>query len=97
MKKLVDAACVRLNEFNDQLRQISLSEYHYIDGSLVELKLVPYDVEILHPCLFHHRDIDVEDFIRRIQVCFLFLRQTTIHGEHHRKGNEYTSHLNPQW
>lgn len=71
MKKLVDAACVRLNEFNEQLRQISLSEYHYIDGSLVELKLVPYDVEILHPCLFHHRDIDVEDFIRRIQVCFL--------------------------
>lgn len=68
VKKLVDSACIRLNEFNDELRKISLSEYHYVDGTLVELKLIPYDVEILHPCLFHHRPVDVEELIRRIKV-----------------------------
>ncbi|XP_050296762.1 IQ and AAA domain-containing protein 1-like [Anthonomus grandis grandis] len=66
-KKLVDSACIRLNEFNDELRKISLSEYHCIDGTLVELKLIPYDVEILHPCLFHHRPVNIEDMIQRIK------------------------------
>ncbi|KAF7270092.1 hypothetical protein GWI33_016918 [Rhynchophorus ferrugineus] len=67
VKKLVDSACVRLNEFNDELRKISLSEYHYIDGNLVELKLIPYDIEILHPCLFHHRPVNVEEMVRKIR------------------------------
>ncbi|ENN72771.1 hypothetical protein HUJ04_013362 [Dendroctonus ponderosae] len=67
VKKLVDAACIRLSEFNDELRKISLSEFHCIDGTLVELKMVPYDVEILHPCLFHHRPVNVEDLVQRIQ------------------------------
>ncbi|KAL1501910.1 hypothetical protein ABEB36_007143 [Hypothenemus hampei] len=67
VKKLVDSACIRLNELNVELRKISLSEFHYIDGSLVELKLVPYDIEILHPCLFHHRPVDVEDLVQRVK------------------------------
>ncbi|XP_030750135.1 dynein regulatory complex protein 11-like [Sitophilus oryzae] len=67
VKRLVDSACVRLNELNDELRKISISEYHYIDGTLVELKLIPYDIEILHPCLFHHRPVNVEDMIQRIK------------------------------
>ncbi|XP_028127821.2 dynein regulatory complex protein 11-like [Diabrotica virgifera virgifera] len=67
VKKIVDAAAVRLMEFNAILRELDLSEYHYIDGTLVELKLVPYDVEILHPALFHHRPIDVEDMWKKIQ------------------------------
>ncbi|CAG9764661.1 unnamed protein product [Ceutorhynchus assimilis] len=66
-KKLLDSACIRLNEFNDELRKISLSEYHYIDDTLVELKLIPYNVEILHPSLFHHRPVDIEDMISRIK------------------------------
>ncbi|XP_057658129.1 dynein regulatory complex protein 11-like [Diorhabda carinulata] len=67
VKKLVDAAAIRLLEFNNILLDLDLSEYHYIDGTLVELKLVPYDVEILHPSLFHHRPIDIEDMWKKIQ------------------------------
>ncbi|CAH1966645.1 unnamed protein product [Acanthoscelides obtectus] len=66
VRKLMDAATIRLWEFNQELRKIDLSEYHYVDGSLIELKLVPYDVEILHPALKYPRPSDVEDMVQRI-------------------------------
>lgn len=68
MKKLVDAATIRLNEFKEELVNINFSEYHYIDGNLVELKLVPYEIEILDPLLVFDRDIQIEDMWTQIKV-----------------------------
>nr|CAH7720166.1 unnamed protein product [Callosobruchus chinensis] len=63
---LLGGLYAKMWEFNQELRKIDLSEYHYIDGSLIELKLVPYDVEILHPALMFPRAIDVEDMVQTI-------------------------------
>lgn len=70
IRKLMDAATIRLNELKDELTKIDLSEYHYIDGALVELKLIPHSVEILHPALFVPRSLEVQDMYDRIKVCF---------------------------
>ncbi|CAH1159710.1 unnamed protein product [Phaedon cochleariae] len=67
VRKLMDAATIRLTEMSNELKKIDLSEFHYIDGSLIELKLVPYDVEILHPALFFPRPIEVEEMWQKIQ------------------------------
>ncbi|XP_060528387.1 dynein regulatory complex protein 11-like [Cylas formicarius] len=67
IKKIVDSAVIRLNELHDALRNIDISEYHYIDGNLIELKLVPYDVEILNPRIFHHRPLDIEDMLQEFK------------------------------
>ncbi|KAG5885827.1 hypothetical protein JTB14_017197 [Gonioctena quinquepunctata] len=67
IKKLLNAATIRLCELNNEMKKIDFSEFHYIDGSLIELKLVPFDVEILHPSLFQHRPIGIEDMWRKIQ------------------------------
>ncbi|KAF2885219.1 hypothetical protein ILUMI_20938 [Ignelater luminosus] len=67
MKKLVDAATIRLNEFKEELVNINFSEYHYVDGNLVELKFVPYEIEILDPVLVFDRDIEIEDMWTKIK------------------------------
>lgn len=67
MRKLMDAATIRLCEFNDELRKVDFSEYHYIDDTLIELKLIPHDVEILHPALFYPRPLNIEDMWDRIK------------------------------
>ncbi|KAJ8963742.1 hypothetical protein NQ314_005411 [Rhamnusium bicolor] len=67
IRKLMDAATVRLLELNNEMRNIEISEYYYVDGNLIEMKLVPYDVEILHPALFYPRPINVEDMWQKIQ------------------------------
>lgn len=68
VRKIVDAAVTRLHELKEELKQIELSEIHYIDGAMIELKLVPHDVEIIHPALCYPRPIDVQDLWERIQV-----------------------------
>ncbi|KAJ8939867.1 hypothetical protein NQ318_010418 [Aromia moschata] len=67
IRKLMDAATIRLCELNEELREIDISEYHYVDGELIELKLVPYDVEIIHPALMYPRPIDIEDMWRKLK------------------------------
>lgn len=71
----MDAATIRLKELKDEMRKIELSEYHYIDGALIELKLMPHDVEILHPALFYPRPIDIQDMWEKIQVNQLAKKQ----------------------
>lgn len=68
MRKLLDAAVVRLSELNDELRKIDISEYHYIDGALIELKLVPQHIEILQPPLYYPRTIDIQDICDKNKV-----------------------------
>lgn len=68
IRKLMDATTVRLNELKEELCKIDLSEYHYIDGALIELKLIPYDVEVIHPALMVHRTKEIQDLWERIQV-----------------------------
>ncbi|XP_063918928.1 dynein regulatory complex protein 11-like isoform X2 [Zophobas morio] len=63
----MDAATIRLHELNEELRNIDISEYHYIDGALVELKLVPQDVEILDPILYYLRHYTVEELWTKIK------------------------------
>lgn len=64
----MDAATIRLKELKDEMRKIELSEYHYIDGAVIELKLIPQDVEILHPALFYPRPIDIQDMWEKLQA-----------------------------
>lgn len=63
----MDAATIRLNELKEELVKIDLSEYHYIDGALVELKVIPHSVEILHPALMVHRTEEIQNMWERIQ------------------------------
>lgn len=67
IRKLVDSAVLRLSELNDEMRKIDISEYHYIDGTLVELKLVPHDIEILHPALTFPRPLNIEEMWQKLQ------------------------------
>lgn len=64
----MDAATTRLHELKEELQMIELCEYHYIDGAMIELKLIPHDVEILYPALFFHRPLEIQDMWERIQV-----------------------------
>lgn len=70
VRKIMDAAATRLHELKDELQMIELHEYHYIDGAMIELKLIPHDVEILYPAMFVHRPIEIQDMWEMIQVCF---------------------------
>lgn len=69
VRKIMDAAAARLHELKDELQMIELHEYHYIDGAMIELKLIPYEVEILYPAMFIHRPIEIQDMWEKIQVC----------------------------
>lgn len=91
----MDAATIRLHELNEELRNIDISEYHYIDGALVELKLVPQDVEILDPILYYLRHYTVEELWTKIKVgtdiLYTFpttfcrtVKEFTNHHLHHR-------------
>lgn len=64
----MDAATARLHELNEELRTIDISEYHYIDGTLIELKLVPQEVEILDPIFYYLRHYTVEELWSKIKV-----------------------------
>lgn len=68
VKKIVDAASTRLHELKEELQMIELCEYHYIDGAMIELKLIPHEVEILYPTMFVHRPVEVQDMWEKIQV-----------------------------
>ncbi|CAG9860844.1 unnamed protein product [Phyllotreta striolata] len=67
VKKLVDAIAIRLMEFNDELRNLDYSEIHYFDGNLIELKLIPQEIEILHPTLFTNRPVTVEEMLKKFK------------------------------
>lgn len=71
MRQLLNVATNRLCELNEELRKIDISEYHYIDGALIELKLVPQDVEILDPVLYYLRNCDLEELWTKIKVIIL--------------------------
>lgn len=64
----MDITTKRLFELNEELRKIDISEYHYVDGALIELKLVPQDVEILSPILYYLRSSDLEKLWTKIKV-----------------------------
>lgn len=68
MRKLMDAAVTRLRELKELLKEIDLSEIHYVDGSLIEWKLIPYDIEILNPALMFPRSENIQNMWERIQV-----------------------------
>lgn len=68
MRKIVDSAVIRLNELKEDLNKINLSEYHYIDGNLIELKLIPHSIEILSPGLVFNREQFIEDLWTNIKV-----------------------------
>ncbi|EFA06079.1 IQ and AAA domain-containing protein 1-like [Tribolium castaneum] len=67
VRKLMDTATVRLHELSEELRNVDISEYHYIDGALIELKLVPQDVEILDPMLYYLRHYNMEELWTKIK------------------------------
>ncbi|KAB0803382.1 hypothetical protein PPYR_00352 [Photinus pyralis] len=59
--KLVDASVKRLNELKETLVQLDFSEYIYVDGNILECKLIPHDVEIMDPRLMCERSLHMED------------------------------------
>lgn len=67
VKKLVDAIAIRLMDFNDAFRDLDFSEFHYVDGNIVERKIIPHDIEIVNPHLFQRRPDNIEDMWTRIK------------------------------
>lgn len=68
MRKLVNAAMFRLNELRNEFLKIDFSEFHYIDGNLVELKLIPHEVEILYPSLVYPRPHEIQEMWDKLKV-----------------------------
>lgn len=68
----MDAAAIRLKELKDEMVKAEYSEFQYIDGNLVELKLIPHDVEILTPKLFFHRQLDIWKLVDKFKVSLIF-------------------------
>ncbi|OON23875.1 hypothetical protein X801_00212 [Opisthorchis viverrini] len=52
LKQLLEAIIGRLLEIKHEMVKLELSEYHYFDDILVDLKLTPNDVEIPIPKYF---------------------------------------------
>jgi hypothetical protein len=69
----MDAATIRLHELSEEMREIDISEYHYIDGALIELKLIPQQVEILDPILYYLRHFSFEELWTKIKVKWVLL------------------------
>ncbi|KAK9869258.1 hypothetical protein WA026_003009 [Henosepilachna vigintioctopunctata] len=67
VRKLVESAVLRLKELYNELRWIDFSEYHYIDDSLIELKLIPHDIEFIHPYLSYPRPYDIQQMYDRFK------------------------------
>ncbi|KAK5647339.1 hypothetical protein RI129_002231 [Pyrocoelia pectoralis] len=61
IRKLVDASIKRLNELKETLVQLDFSEYFYVDGNLIESKLIPHSVEAVDPMLMCERPLHTED------------------------------------
>ncbi|KAF5304779.1 hypothetical protein FQA39_LY09556 [Lamprigera yunnana] len=62
MKKLMDAAVVRLTELRELfVKEIHFSEYFYLDENLLERKLIPHSIEIVDPGFVFDRPIEIED------------------------------------
>lgn len=67
IRRLLEAANKRLMELKEDLVEIDVSEYHYIDGNVVQLKLVPKDFEIIHlEGLPKKRDPQLQDNIDKL-------------------------------
>lgn len=69
IKRLLDAAVCRLLELKELLCLLEISEYHYVDGAVIQLKLVPKDFEIweLQGVPAPRKD-DIQDKIERLLV-----------------------------
>lgn len=68
MRKLIGVAVYRLNELRNEFLKIDYSEYHYIDGNLVELKVIPHDVQILYPTLNYPRPYEIMEMWEKLKV-----------------------------
>lgn len=68
MRKLMDAAVLRLKELRDEFLRIDFSEFHYIDGNLVELKLIPTEVQIIYPLLSYPRPYEIKEMWENLKV-----------------------------
>lgn len=67
VRKLVEVAVSRLRELYNELRWINFSEYHVVDDTLVEMKLIPHDIEIIHPLLSYPRPYKIQQMINKIK------------------------------
>ncbi|XP_018330984.1 dynein regulatory complex protein 11-like [Agrilus planipennis] len=67
IRKMLDAAIMRLKELKDLLVDIDISEYHYFDDTLIEMKLVPSEIEILHPYMCFPHDPNMEALFKKLQ------------------------------
>uniref|UniRef100_A0A182QCJ7 ATPase_AAA_core domain-containing protein n=1 Tax=Anopheles farauti TaxID=69004 RepID=A0A182QCJ7_9DIPT len=52
VQRLLETAQARLLEFGTKLKDIELSEFVYVDGTLQEQHLIPDDVQAVRPCFF---------------------------------------------
>lgn len=71
VKGLLEASSNRLLELKNELKKVELSEFTYIDRTLVQRKLLPTDITILRPIYFPYwRSAHIQSVIRgpRIEI-----------------------------
>ena len=66
----MDAAASRLSELKRLLTEIELSEFRYVDGALIEMKLVPHDVEILDVAYCFPRPFEIEEMLEQVTIAY---------------------------
>lgn len=67
VERLLISCTKRYVELKTQMNKIELSEFHYLDDALVELKLAPQNIEFLRPFYFpRKRSVEVQQIVDEI-------------------------------
>lgn len=62
IENLLIAATARLFELQNEIKQIDLSQFIYVDQTLIELKLIPDDIQLIKP-FPRRRTKEIEDIL----------------------------------
>lgn len=68
IKTLLETATRRLLELRNELKKIELSEFIYLDKMLIQKKLTPFDIQLIHPYYFpFKRKKEIQELIDNIK------------------------------
>lgn len=77
LEKLLMSATKRLLELQNELKEIEMSEFMYIDHTLIENKFIPHDVQLLCPYYFpFKRDSEIQNLINGVRKSAITIKKS---------------------